>query len=69
MDNDLKGKDGKISYEDMKYIYEAAYMSAMNVLFQTNFDKHGWKYDEFMELYSTEEEMIDFIIDPHATIH
>jgi hypothetical protein len=59
----------KISYDDMKYLYEAAYMAAMNTLFKMNLEKHGWKYDEFMEEYSKEEEVIDFVIDPHATIH
>lgn len=59
----------KISYEDIKFLYETAYQSAMNTLFRANLDKHGWRYDEFMEEYSKEEELIDFVIDPHATIH
>jgi hypothetical protein len=59
----------KISYDDMKYLYEAAYQAAMNTLFRNNFEKHGWKYDDFMEAYSAEEEFIDFVIDPNATIH
>ena len=66
MDNN---NNAKVSYEDMKYLYEVAYMSAMNALFKDNLDKHGWRYDDFMEQYSTEEEMIDFMIDPNATIH
>ena len=59
----------KISYDDMKHLYEAAYQAAMNAVFKNNFDQHGWRYDDFMEKYSTEEELIDFVIDPHATIH
>ena len=59
----------KICYQDMKYIYEAAYQTAMNALFRAAFDKHGWKYDEFMDEYSKEEELIDFAIDPNATLH
>ncbi len=61
--------DSKISYEDMKYLYETAYQAAMNTLFKNNLDKHGWKYDDFMLQYSTEEEVIDFMIDPNATLH
>ena len=59
----------KLSYDDMKYLYEAAYQSAMNALFRDHLDKHGWKYDEFIEAYGVEEELIDFVIDPNATIH
>ena len=59
----------KISYTDMKFLYEAAYQAAMNTLFKANLDKHGWKYDDFMVEYSGEEEVIDFVIDPNATLH
>lgn len=59
----------RISYEDMKQLYEAAYQAAMNTLFKVHLDKHGWKYDDFMVEYSGEEEVIDFVIDPNATIH
>jgi hypothetical protein len=59
----------KISYEDIKFFYETAYQSAMNSLFRNHFEKHGWRYDDFMEEYSKEEELIDFVIDPNATIH
>jgi hypothetical protein len=41
----------------------------MNTLFRNNLDKHGWLYDEFMEEYGKEEEVIDFMIDPNATLH
>ena len=61
--------ENKINYEEMKMLYEAAFQLTMNTLFRTNFDKHGWKYDEFMEAYGSEEEVIDFVIDPNATIH
>jgi hypothetical protein len=58
-----------IEYQHMKELYEGAYQSAMNTLFKANFEKHGWRYDDFMEEYSKEEELIDFMIDPHATLH
>lgn len=61
--------DNKISYEEMKILYETAYQVAMNTLFRNNFDKHSWKYDDFLELYNNEEEVIDFMIDPNATLH
>ena len=59
----------KLNYDDMKFLYETAYQAAMNSLFRDNLDKHGWKYDEFMEAYGSEEEVIDFMIDPNATLH
>jgi hypothetical protein len=58
-----------IEYAQMKEFYELAYQSAMNALFKTNFEKHGWRYDDFMLEYSAEEEVIDFMIDPNATLH
>jgi hypothetical protein len=69
MDNDIKNSSNKLAYEDMKYLYEGAYQAAMNALFKANFDKHGWSYDQFIELYHQEEEIIDFMIDPNATLH
>ena len=69
MSDDIKNENGKAAYEDMKYLYESAYQAAMNALFRNNFSFHGWKYDEFIEQYNQEEELIDFVIDPNATIH
>lgn len=72
MDNENDNNEiniGKISYLEMKQIYELAYMAAMNTLFKVNLQKHGWLYDEFMEEYAKEEEVIDFMIDPNATLH
>lgn len=68
MDNDTYSKK-LIEYQHMKELYETAYQAAMNTLFKTNFEKHGWRYDDFMEEYNKEEEFIDFMIDPNATLH
>jgi hypothetical protein len=65
----MENDNSKLPYEEMKVLYELAYMSAMNTLFKANFDKHNWRYDDFMEQYSAEEDLIDFAIDPHATLH
>ena len=68
MSNDIFSKK-LVDYVQMKELYELAYQSAMNTLFKANFEKHGWRYDDFMEEYGKEEELIDFMIDPHATLH
>lgn len=65
----MDNNNSKITYDEMKFLYESAYQAAMNALFKQHFEKHGWRYDDFMEEYSKEEELIDFMIDPHATIH
>lgn len=71
LEDSMSNNDSKkiLEYAHIKDLYEAAYQAAMNTLFQANFDKHGWKYDEFMEEYNHEEEVIDFMIDPNATLH
>ena len=66
---DETGNKQLLEYPHMKELYEAAYQAAMNTLFRNNFDKHGWKYDDFMAEYSAEEDLIDFMIDPNATLH